>query len=94
MSLPSERDAEMECHDPFVPVISPTREQWARKKSVEWGHSTVASFDLRIRTNHSPVNYHELADWADCIIDTTRCDGFDLVVQVKDLGTVIDVRIS
>jgi UDP-N-acetyl-D-glucosamine dehydrogenase len=54
-------------------VIKPTREHshWADKKSVSWDRGTVASFDLvLIATNHSCVNYRELADWAECIVDT------------------------
>ena len=73
MRLLSERGAEVEYHDPFVPVIKPTREypQWAGKKSVEWNRATVASFDLvLIATNHSSVSYRELANWADTIVDT------------------------
>ena len=73
MSLLSERGAEVEYHDPYVPVIKPTREhsQWAGKKSVEWSRTSVAGFDLvLIATNHASVNYQELAEWAACIVDT------------------------
>ena len=73
MDLLSARDAELEYYDPYVPVIKPTREHshWAGKKSVEWDRSTIESFDLvLIATNHSCVNYQELADWAHCIVDT------------------------
>jgi len=73
MDLLSKRGAELEYYDPFVPVIKPTREHshWAGKKSVEWDRATIESFDLAlIATNHSCVNYQELADWAHCIVDT------------------------
>jgi UDP-N-acetyl-D-glucosamine dehydrogenase len=73
MSLLAGRGAEIEYYDPYVPAIKPTREhsQWAGKKSVRWNRATVASFDLvLIATNHSSVDYRELADWADCIVDT------------------------
>jgi UDP-N-acetyl-D-glucosamine dehydrogenase len=73
MDLLSERGAEVEYHDPYVPVIKPTREHshWAGKKSVEWNRATIKSFDLvLIATNHSCVKYQELADWAKCIVDT------------------------
>jgi UDP-N-acetyl-D-glucosamine dehydrogenase len=56
-----------------VPVIKPTREHphFAGKQSVEWNQTTIASFDLvLIATNHSCVNYEELGDWAQCIVDT------------------------
>jgi len=73
MSLLAHRGAEVEYYDPYVPAIKPTREhpEWAGKKSVRWSRATVASFDLvLIATNHSSVNYRELADWADCVVDT------------------------
>jgi UDP-N-acetyl-D-glucosamine dehydrogenase len=73
MDLLSQRGAELEYYDPYVPVIKPTREHlhWAGKKSVEWDRATIESFDLvLITTNHSCVNYQQLADWAECIVDT------------------------
>src|SRR5205809_522459 len=73
MDLLSERGAELEYYDPYVPVIKPTREHshWASKKSVEWDRATIESFDLvLIATNHSCVNYQELAAWAQGIVDT------------------------
>jgi len=73
MRLLSERGAEVEYHDPHVPVIKPTREhsQFAGKKSVAWDRTTIEKFDLvLIATNHACVNYEELADWARCIVDT------------------------
>jgi UDP-N-acetyl-D-glucosamine dehydrogenase len=73
MNLLAERGAEVAYYDPYVPVIKPTREhsRWASKKSVEWNRATIESFDLvLIATNHSCVNYQELADWAHCIVDT------------------------
>jgi UDP-N-acetyl-D-glucosamine dehydrogenase len=73
MDLLSNRGADLEYYDPYVPVIKPTREHshWAGKKSVEWHRATIGSFDLvLIATNHSCVNYQELADWAHCIVDT------------------------
>lgn len=73
MSLLSRRGAEVEYHDPYVPVIKPTREhsQWAGKKSVDWSRPSISNFDLvLIATNHASVNYAELADWAQCVVDT------------------------
>ena len=48
MDLLSERGAELEYYDPYVPVIKPTREHahWAGKKSVAWDRATIESFDL------------------------------------------------
>jgi UDP-N-acetyl-D-glucosamine dehydrogenase len=73
MDLLSERGAEVEYHDPHVPVIKSTREHshWAGKESVVWDHETVRRFDLvLIATNHACINYRELAKWASCIVDT------------------------
>jgi UDP-N-acetyl-D-glucosamine dehydrogenase len=68
-----ERGAEVEYYDPYVPVIRPTREHshFAGKKSIAWDRTTIKKFDLvLIATNHSCVNYHELGEWAQCIVDT------------------------
>jgi UDP-N-acetyl-D-glucosamine dehydrogenase len=73
MDLLQERGAEVAYYDPYVPVIKPTREhpQFAGTKSVEWNRATINDFDLvLIATNHSCVNYHELGEWAQCIVDT------------------------
>src|SRR5215471_6665240 len=73
MDLLEQRHADVAYYDPYVPVIKPTREhsQFAGRKSVEWNRASIEQFDLvLIATNHSCVNYHELADWAHCIVDT------------------------
>jgi UDP-N-acetyl-D-glucosamine dehydrogenase len=73
IDLLQERGAEVGYYDPYIPVIRPTREhpQFAGRKSVEWNRATIESFDVvLIATNHSSVNYHELGDWARCIVDT------------------------
>ena len=73
MKLLAERGAEVAYYDPYVPVIKPTREhpQFAGRKSIEWNRSTIENFDvILIATNHSSVDYHELGDWARCIVDT------------------------
>ncbi len=73
MSLLSDRRAQLDYYDPYVPVIKPTREHshWAGIKSVKWERATIEGFDLvLIATNHSCVNYQELGDWAQCVVDT------------------------
>jgi UDP-N-acetyl-D-glucosamine dehydrogenase len=73
MSLLADRGAEVEYYDPYVPVIKRTREhaRWAGKKSIRWNRRTISSFDLvLIATNHSCVNYRELAGWTESIVDT------------------------
>jgi UDP-N-acetyl-D-glucosamine dehydrogenase len=73
MNLFKERGAGVSYYDPYVPVIKPTREHphWAGMKSVAWDAPTLKGFDLVvIATQHKSVNYHELAEWASCIVDT------------------------
>jgi UDP-N-acetyl-D-glucosamine dehydrogenase len=73
MDLLQDRGAEVAYYDPYVPVIKPTREhpQFAGRKSVQWNRATIENFDLvLIATNHSSVNYHELGEWARCVVDT------------------------
>jgi UDP-N-acetyl-D-glucosamine dehydrogenase len=73
MSLLKERGANVEYYDPYVPLIKPTREHshLAGKKSVDWNRARIAGFDLvLIATNHASVNYQELGQWAQCIVDT------------------------
>ena len=73
MEMLQQRGAEVAYHDPYVPIIRPTREHahWTGTKSVAWDQKTVGAFDaVLIATNHASVNYQELASWAPCIIDT------------------------
>lgn len=73
MDLLQQQGAEVAYYDPHVPVIRPTREHahWAGVESVVWNRENIASFDLvLISTAHQAVNYQQLADWAQCIVDT------------------------
>jgi UDP-N-acetyl-D-glucosamine dehydrogenase len=73
MSLLKGRGAEVAYHDPYVPVIKPTREhpQFAGIKSVPWNRESFLRYDVvLIATKHSSVNYRELAEWAGCIVDS------------------------
>ena len=41
------------------------------RKSVEWNEETIRSFDLvLVSTAHDSVNYQELGQWAEVIVDT------------------------
>ena len=73
MNLLSKRGAEVSYHDPYVPVIKPSREHshWAGTRSVNWDSATVGRFDaVLIATRHDCVDYEELGAWAECIVDT------------------------
>jgi UDP-N-acetyl-D-glucosamine dehydrogenase len=73
MELLHAREAQVAYFDPHVPVLRKRREhsRWAGRASVDWNRQTVAAFDLvLISTAHRAVNYAELAQWAQCIVDT------------------------
>ena len=73
MDLFKNQGAQVDYYDPHIPVIRPTREHayWTGTKSVAWSKETVSSYDLvLISTAHKDVDYHQLADWASCIVDT------------------------
>jgi UDP-N-acetyl-D-glucosamine dehydrogenase len=73
LELLKRRGAEAAYYDPYIPVIGPTREhaEWRGVKSVEWDRQTIRSFDVTlISTAHKRVNYQELAEWSDTIVDT------------------------
>jgi UDP-N-acetyl-D-glucosamine dehydrogenase len=73
MDLLTKNGAKVSYYDPHVPVIRPSREysHWAGTKSVVWKTNVLRSFDaVLISTNHKAVNYRELAESADCIVDT------------------------
>jgi UDP-N-acetyl-D-glucosamine dehydrogenase len=73
LDLLKKRGANVSYYDPFIPVIRPSREHghWAGTRSIDWKQEVVGKFDLvLISTNHEVVHYQELANWADCIVDT------------------------
>ncbi|MDR9366373.1 MAG: nucleotide sugar dehydrogenase [Balneolaceae bacterium] len=60
-------------YDPFVPVIKESREHahWAGTKSIEWNKDSIQQFDVVvIATNHDEIDYHELSEWNNLIVDT------------------------
>ncbi|WP_302118455.1 nucleotide sugar dehydrogenase [Allorhodopirellula heiligendammensis] len=65
--------AEVSYHDPYVPVILPSREHshWAGTKSVSWDQATIEKFDLvLISTWHDCLDMGQLAQWSQFIVDT------------------------
>jgi UDP-N-acetyl-D-glucosamine dehydrogenase len=73
MDMLRKRGAEVAYYDPHVPIIRPSREHshWAGTRSVVWNEQVLRGFDaVLIATNHKSVNYLELAEWAQCILDT------------------------
>jgi UDP-N-acetyl-D-glucosamine dehydrogenase len=73
MDLLEEYRAEVDYYDSYIPEIWETREHanWTGKQSIEWSEENIALYDaVIISTNHSDINYQELADWNGCIVDT------------------------
>lgn len=73
MDLLQARGASVEFYDPYIPVVTPTREHanYTGKKSVAWSKDEISKYDaVLIATAHDSVNYKELSAWSDCIIDT------------------------
>lgn len=67
------RGADVDYFDPYIPVVTPTREHgnWTGKRSVAWDSETIGSYDaVVIATAHQSVNHQQLAEWAPLIIDT------------------------
>ena len=68
-----ERGAEVGYHDPYVPVIGPTREHAKHqgKTSTPWTRENITNVDLvLISTWHDCFDASELAAWAPLIVDT------------------------
>jgi len=73
LDLLKAKGAETSYYDPFIPEVLPTREHadWTGTKSIKWDEETVSDFDaVLISTNHSTIDYAELAEWSECIVDT------------------------
>jgi len=67
------RGAEVEYYDPFIPLVMPTREHgnWTGKRSITWSREELRRFDaVIIATAHDGVDYRQLVDCAEVIIDT------------------------
>ena len=65
--------AEVNYYDPYIPIIPVTREHsnWAGNESVKWKENVISNFDcVIIATAHAQIDFSDLANWSDCIIDT------------------------
>jgi UDP-N-acetyl-D-glucosamine dehydrogenase len=81
-----QRGGEMSYHDPYVPVIRPTREhpQWAGTTSVSWNRETIESFDLVLIATWACVReLRGVGSWAACIVDTRN-----VMAGIPTVGTV------
>lgn len=65
--------ADISYYDPWIPKIPKSRGHmnWFGSESINWNKNTLSSFDaIVIITDHSEVNYQELIEFNDCIIDS------------------------
>lgn len=65
--------AEVNYHDPYIPIIPMTREHsnWTGHESVEWEENVISNYDCAIiATAHAQIDFSDLASWSDCIVDT------------------------
>jgi UDP-N-acetyl-D-glucosamine dehydrogenase len=73
MDILKEYNADVDYYDSYIPEIKPTREHahWTGKKSIDWNKEKVKSYDaVIISTNHSDIDYKQLGEWNNCIVDT------------------------
>jgi len=73
IELIEKRGAHVEFHDPFIPVIPPTREhaELTGRKSVPVDKATLAGFDaVLIATDHDDVDYKSLVAGSKLVVDT------------------------
>ena len=73
IELIEKRGARVEFHDPFIPVITPTREhaELTGRRSVALDEATLARFDaVLIATDHDDVDYAALVAGSKLVVDT------------------------
>ena len=73
MDLLETQGAQISYYDPYIPVVTPTREHANRtgKESIEWEEKVLKEFDAVIITTHHKVfRLDELLAWSDLIVDT------------------------
>ncbi|MFC1489730.1 nucleotide sugar dehydrogenase [Candidatus Latescibacterota bacterium] len=73
LDLLDEKGANISFFDPYIPIIPESRKykKFAGMKSIELTADTIKEFDaVVISTNHSSVDYNELAEHARLIMDT------------------------
>lgn len=73
IKLLREKGAAVDYYDPFIPEIPSTREhpELAGEKSIAWDLRRIAAYDaVLIATDHTAIDYGELVDAAQLIVDT------------------------
>ena len=88
MNLLRAQGAEISYHDPYVPVIPPTRENasWAGLSSVPLDERSLGAFDaVVITTAHKGIDYGTLLRHSSCVVDTRNAVRASLGAVPKDL---------
>jgi UDP-N-acetyl-D-glucosamine dehydrogenase len=78
--------ADVQYYDPYIPVVTPTREHsdWTGKKSVGWSEAIIGGFDcVLISTAHKCINYDELVRWSKLVVDTRNAVKSNLASACK-----------
>jgi UDP-N-acetyl-D-glucosamine dehydrogenase len=73
IELIEKRGAHVEFHDPFIPVIPPTREhaELTGRKSVPVSKESLAGFDaVLIATDHDDIDYKAIVAGSKLVVDT------------------------
>jgi UDP-N-acetyl-D-glucosamine dehydrogenase len=73
MELLEKRGTRVDFHDPYVPIIPPTREHasFTGRKSVELTPKAIASYDaVLIATDHEEIDYAAISESATLVVDT------------------------
>jgi UDP-N-acetyl-D-glucosamine dehydrogenase len=68
-----ERGANVDYYDPYIPIVTPTREHamWTGRKSITWDEPSIRSYDaVVVCTAHKLISFQELLEWGACIVDT------------------------
>ena len=78
--------AEISYYDPYISKIPQTREysEYEGIESITWKEEIVAAHHVSmILTNHSCINYEELVNWSNLIIDTRNTITNDIDIKNK-----------
>ncbi len=73
MDLLSAAGCSVSYFDPYIPIVRPSREHshWAGMSSIVWREETIRQFDAAlIATAHKAVDYEQLVNWSNIVLDT------------------------
>ncbi len=71
MRILSEKGAEVDYSDPYIPELPPTRRYRFKKKSIDLTEKNLSSYDaVIIVTDHDAFNYEKIVKYSNLIVDT------------------------